>query len=357
LPSTSNDPYPLHPYAMNAPAWYSDAEVAARLDDRLLLGNLAEALIDLSHGRVQQPLRSVLPLYASLHATDRHEPIPLGEDHMPGTATRSQEHGSLFIKPVQWRDHVAVKLISLIPSNSGRGLPGLLSVVVLFSAVDGRPLAILEGNVLTARRTAAVSAIAADRFAKEGQCTLGLLGSGVLARAHARFLARVRTLSDIRVWSPTAEHARACAAEIGGRAVGSAEEAATGADIVCTLTHAREPVLMGRWLKPGAFVAAVGAPRPNWRELDDAVMEHTIVVDQREAASRESGDLILSKAMIYAELGEILAQRVAAPAPGKTVVFKSLGLAVEDAVAASLVLASSQGDTTVANASAPRRID
>lgn len=324
------------------PPWYSDAEVAERLEDRHLLRDLTEALIDLSSGRVQQPLRSVLPLSGSfLRGPDAGQADPL-PDQVAARAAGAHEHGSLFIKPVQWRDRVAVKLITLIPSNAARGLPGLLSVVVLMDARDGRTLAIMEGNELTARRTAAVSAIAADRFASRGNCVLALIGSGVLARAHARLLAKVRVLGDIRVWSPTPEHARACAEAIGGRAVESAEAAASNADIVCTLTHAREPVLLGRWLKPGAFVAAVGAPRPTWRELDDEVMRHPIVVDQREAAMSESGDLILSRAGIHAELGEVLSGQVPAPAPGQTVVFKSLGLALEDAVAASLVLAPTE---------------
>jgi thiomorpholine-carboxylate dehydrogenase len=323
---------------ISRPPWYSDAEVAASLNDQQLLRDLTEALIELSSGRVQQPLRSVLPLSNFfLQGLDAGETGAM-RDRVVTKAASAQEHGSLFIKPVQWRDRVAVKLVTLIPSNAAVGLPGLLSLVVLMDARDGRTLAIMEGNELTARRTAAVSAIAADRFASRDRCVLGLIGSGVLARAHARLLARVRELSDIRVWSPTPEHARACAEAIGGRAVESAEAAASNADIVCTLTHAREPVLFGRWLKPGAFVAAVGAPRPTWRELDDEVMRHPIVVDQREAAMNESGDLILSRARIHAELGEVLAGKVAAPARGQTVVFKSLGLALEDAVAATLVL-------------------
>ena len=330
------------------PQWYSDADVAARLDDRILREELSAALVELSCGKVHQPLRSLLPL-AALCDPDRQSQAsavgappggapPVGAPPGGPANGAPPEHGALFIKPVQWRQLVAVKLISLIPSNASRGLPGLLSVVVLIDALDGQTLAIMEGNVLTARRTAAATAIAADLFAKTGKCTLALIGSGVLARAHARALAQVRDLCCVRVWSPTPEHAHACATDVGGRAVGSAEEAVRDADIVCTVTHAQQPVLFGRWLKRGAFVAAVGAPRPTWRELDDEVMRHPIVVDQREAAMREAGDLILSGADIHAELGEVLAGTVAPPQPGETVVFKSLGLAVEDAVAASVVL-------------------
>jgi thiomorpholine-carboxylate dehydrogenase len=164
-----------------------------------------------------------------------------------------------------------------------------------------------------------------------------MLGSGVLARSHAQMLRAVREVSEIRVWSPTTANAQQCAREIGGVACASAEQAVSGADIVCTVTNASEPVLQGAWLKPGAFVAAVGAPRPTWRELDDAAMNNWVVADQREAAEKESGDVMLSGATVAAEIGEILCGRVAPPPAGTTIVFKSLGQAVEDTVAARLV--------------------
>jgi thiomorpholine-carboxylate dehydrogenase len=110
-----------------------------------------------------------------------------------------------------------------------------------------------------------------------------------------------------------------------------------GADIVCTVTNASEPVLRGAWLKPGAFVAAVGAPRPTWRELDDEAMRNVVIADSYEAAREESGDVILSGAEVSAEIGEILAGTRPRPAAGTTIIFKTLGQAVEDAVAARLV--------------------
>ena len=117
----------------------------------------------------------------------------------------------------------------------------------------------------------------------------------------------------------------------------TAEQAARGADIGCTVTNASEPVLKGAWLKPGALVCAVGAPRPTWRELDDDAMRNVLVADSREAARSEAGDVILSGASVYAELGEILAGTRPRPPAGATVIFKALGQAVEDAVAARLV--------------------
>jgi ornithine cyclodeaminase/alanine dehydrogenase-like protein (mu-crystallin family) len=119
---------------------------------------------------------------------------------------------------------------------------------------------------------------------------------------------------------------------------GSAEEAVRGADVVVTATAALAPVLEGAWLKPGAHVNAVGAPRPTWRELDNDVMANPLIVDSREAVLKESGDVILSKAAIFAEIGEIFAGMK--PAPTGTTVFKSVGIAAEDIAAARLVAAA-----------------
>src|SRR5690606_31910745 len=138
-----------------------------------------------------------------------------------------------------------------------------------------------------------------------GPKVVAMLGSGALARTHALALRAVRPVSELRIWSPNAANAARCAEEAKGITSQNAETAVRGADIVCTVTTASEPVLKGGWLKPGALVCAVGAPRPTWRELDDEAMRNTIVADSCEAAGQESGDVILSGAAVYAELGEI----------------------------------------------------
>jgi ornithine cyclodeaminase/alanine dehydrogenase-like protein (mu-crystallin family) len=121
-----------------------------------------------------------------------------------------------------------------------------------------------------------------------------------------------------------------------------AEAAVRGADVIVTATNAREPVLRGVWLKPGSHVNGVGSPRPNWREIDDEAMTASIlIVDSREAVLKESGDVILSKALIYAEAGEIFAGTKRIP-PGKTTVFRSVGIAVEDIATAKLVYEASR---------------
>jgi ornithine cyclodeaminase/alanine dehydrogenase-like protein (mu-crystallin family) len=186
-------------------------------------------------------------------------------------------------------------------------------------------------------RTAAVSAAVTKHVAAPDARVLALLGSGVQAHAHLQALARVRRFDEVRVSSRTAEHARRFAATHGATAM-DAEDAVRGADVVVTATAALTPVLEGAWLKPGAHVNAVGAPRPTWRELDDDAMAHTLIVDSREAVLKESGDVILSKAEIFAEAGEIFAGRKRAPAG--TTVFKSVGIAAEDIAAARLVHAA-----------------
>ena len=291
--------------------YLDDAAVRRLLRLDALLGGVRQALIDLSAGRVVQPLRSVME-------------IP-------------QAQGLLFMKPALTRDALATKLITLMPGNAARGLPTLLATIVLMDPVTGRTLAVMDGTWITALRTAAVSAVAVEALTAPGPKVVALLGSGALARTHALALRAVRDIAEIRVWSRNPENVARCSQEIDGIKSRSAEQAVHGADIVCTLTNASEPILRGAWLKRGAFVAAIGAPRPTWRELDDAAMRNALVVDSREAARSESGDVILSGAEPQAEIGEILAGSRPAPARGETVVFKALGQAVEDAVAARLV--------------------
>jgi ornithine cyclodeaminase len=290
---------------------FDDAAVRRllRLDE--LLPGMRRALIDLSAGRVVQPLRTVMDL-------------PDGQ-------------GFLMLKPALTRDALVTKLITLLHGNAARGLPTMLATLVLMDPATGQTLAVIDATWLTALRTAAVSAVAADALTPPGAKIVAMLGSGALARSHALALRAVRAVTEIRVWSRNPANVARCAQDIGGLACMSAEQAVRGADIVCTVTNASEPVLKGAWLKPGAFVAAIGAPRPTWRELDDEAMHNVVVADCRESAEKESGDVMRSGAKVYAELGEILAGTKPAPARGATVVFKSLGQAVEDAVAARLV--------------------
>jgi thiomorpholine-carboxylate dehydrogenase len=275
-----------------------------------LIPVMEKALIDFSAGRVTQPVRQMLE-------------IP--------------DHGGLFAPmPVIMDDVIGVNALTYYPGNAGRGLPTHHAQILLFSAATGEPLAAIDGRLITEMRTAAVSALATRMLAAPGATVLAIIGSGAQARSHFQALSLVRRFAETRVWSPTEAHARRFADAIGGRAVAGPEDAVTDADVIVTATAATRPVLHGDWLKPGAHVNAVGAPRPAWRELDDRAMANVVVVDSRAAATQESGDVILSKAVIAAELGEVLVNQMVVNRD-RTTVFKSVGLAVEDIAAARLV--------------------
>jgi thiomorpholine-carboxylate dehydrogenase len=210
-----------------------------------------------------------------------------------------------------------------------------MATIFLVDPQTGTPLAIMDGRLITEMRTAAVSAAATKLLASADAKILAILGSGVQARSHVEALQLVRPFEEIRVWSPTKEHAERFAREFGATAT-SADDAVRGADVVVTTTNSKTPVVKGSWLKPGSHVNAIGACRPDWRELDDEAMSNVVFVDSREGAMKESGDVILSGAKIYAELGAALAGKLPSRANERTI-FKSLGMAVEDIAAAKLV--------------------
>jgi thiomorpholine-carboxylate dehydrogenase len=230
---------------------------------------------------------------------------------------------------------MGAKLVSFYPGNEGKGTPTHHAMILLFRPDTGEPLAVLDGRLITEMRTAAVSAAVTKYLAAPDAHVLALVGSGVQAHAHLQALSRVRQFDEIRVWSRTAAHAERFAEQHNAIAVPIAD-AVRGADVIVTATNALQPIVQGDWLEPGAHVNAVGSPRPNWRELDDRAMANILVVDSREAVLKESGDVILSGAEIYAEAGEIFAGTKAAPL-SETTVFKSVGLAIEDIATAKLI--------------------
>jgi ornithine cyclodeaminase/alanine dehydrogenase-like protein (mu-crystallin family) len=209
-------------------------------------------------------------------------------------------------------------------------------MILLFRPETGEPLATMDGRLITEMRTAAVSAVATQLLARRETRVLALLGSGVQARSHLEALRLVREFREVRVWSP--RNARGFAERSGVRAAASAEEAVRGADVVVVATTSMTPVLAGKWLSPGTHVNAVGAARPTWRELDDDTLAHArIYVESREAASRESGDVIAA-GRIFAEIGEVVAGTQSGRASEDEItLFKSVGVAIEDIAAADLV--------------------
>ncbi len=247
----------------------------------------------------------------------------------------------LFVNEEQVRNHLqmtdlipamekahglGLKAVTFYPSNAERGIPTHMATIFLVDPETGAPLAIMDGRLITEMRTAAVSAAATKLLARRDAKILAILGSGVQAHSHIEALRVVRKFKEIRVWSPTREHGERFAKEIGATAM-SSEEAVRGADVVVTATNSKTPVLKGVWLKPGCHINAVGACRPDWRELDDEAMANVVFVDSREGAMKESGDVILSRAKIYAELGEALSGKVPSRA-NETTIFKSLGLSI-----------------------------
>jgi thiomorpholine-carboxylate dehydrogenase len=291
------------------PLFLNEEQVRKHLRMADLIPAMEKALIEFSAGKVTQPVRSVIKI----------DP--------PG--------GFLGLMPALTPKGLGLKAVTFYPSNAERGIPTHMATIFLVDPETGVPLAIMDGRLITEMRTAAVSAAATKLLVSRDAKVLAILGSGVQARSHAEALRLVRNFDEIRVWGPTREHAERFANEIGAKSM-SAEEAVRGADVVVTATNSKTPVLKGSWLKSGCHVNAIGACRPDWRELDDEAMSNVVFVDSRDGALKESGDAILSGAKIYAELGEALAGKIPSRA-SETTIFKSLGMAVEDIAAAMLV--------------------
>jgi thiomorpholine-carboxylate dehydrogenase len=272
---------------------------------------MEKALIDFSAGKVTQPVRSVITV---------------------------DPPGGFFGMMPALSDGLGLKIVTFYPSNAERGIPTHMATIFLVDPETGTPLAVMDGRLITEMRTAAVSAVATKLLAAPDSKILAILGSGVQAHSHVEALRLVRQFEEIRVWSSTPKHAERFAEEVGATSM-SAESAVRGSDVIITATSSQTPVLQGSWLKHGSHVNAIGACRPDWRELDDEAMTNVVFVDSRDGAMKESGDVILSGVKIYAELGEVFAGKVASRA-NETTIFKSLGMAVEDIAAAMLVYRS-----------------
>lgn len=295
--------------------FFDEQQVRKHLRMADLIPAMEKALGEFSGGKVIQPVRQVIPV----------DP--------PG--------GFFGMMPARTPDGLGIKLVTFYPPNAARGIPTHMATISLFDPDTGAPLVVMDGRLITEMRTAAVSAAATRLLAPRETNVLAILGSGVQARSHIEALRLVRPFKEIRVWSPNKTHAEQFAREFGAIPM-TAEEAVRGADVVVTATSSKEAVLHGSWLKAGCHVNAVGACRPDWRELDDEAMRNSVVlVDSREAAAKESGDVILSRAEIYVEIGEVFAGKVP-PRADETTIFKSLGLAVEDIAAALLVYRASE---------------
>jgi ornithine cyclodeaminase/alanine dehydrogenase-like protein (mu-crystallin family) len=247
---------------------------------------------------------------------------------------------------------IGLKVITVFPGNEGTPYDAHQGAVMLFEPEHGSLQAIMDATEITAIRTAAVSGVATQLLAREDAGDLAILGSGVQARTHLEAMLEARAIHRIRVWSRNTMNALRFANQEASRhgyaieVCDSAEKAVSGANIICTTTSSREPVLKGEWVAPGAHINAVGSSTPTAREVDTAAMLHArLFVDRRESALSEAGDFIIPKQEgaigdehIQAEIGEILLGKAAGrSSPAEITLFKSLGLAVEDAAAARYI--------------------
>ena len=294
-----------------------------------LVSAMEAALARFSAGEVLQPVRSVLmvgPTKAYFGLMPAYVPTP----------------GSL-----------GAKLVTVFADNPSKNLPSHLATILLLDPETGSLQALMDGRYITEARTAAVSAVSARFLAKADASTMAIIGTGVQARSHLEAFAHVRQLKDVRVWSPKAASRDRFVSDLSGpvtasiRATATAEEAVRGADLIVLVTSSATPVIKDEWVGAGAHVVSVGACRPEQREMDPALVARArLYVDSRAAALVESGDVVMGIAdgvfaasHIRGELGEVVLGRVNGRQSDHDVtIFKSLGMAVEDVVAADLVL-------------------
>ncbi len=311
----------------------SAADVAAALPMAEAIGGMKYAFAQLSTGRADVPLRAHLEVGSS---------------------------GTTLVMPAYLidSDDLAIKIVSVFPQNPQLALPTIHAIVLAIDTATGKPVALLEGGALTAIRTGAVSGAATDLLARPDAAVAAIIGSGVQARTQLEAICTVRHIEEVRVYSLNPAQAEQFVQELAGKGpipssisiMKDANEAVQGADIVCTATTSSTPVFDGSQLKPGVHVNGVGSFMPTMQEIDALTIQRSlVVVDSRAAALAEAGDLIIplensdiNHDHIVAELGEV----IVGIHPGRTdaaqiTFFKSVGVAVQDAAAASIAISNS----------------
>lgn len=303
----------------------SQAEIADILSMADCIRLMRDAFEALAKGDVVLPLRPIMKL------PDRRGVLAM----MPGYVADPET--------------IAAKVITFLPDNLDTPHDAHQGAVLLFDPKHGKLIGLLDASEITAIRTAAASAVATDLLARPDGDVLAILGSGVQARRHLEAMREVRTIRHVRLWSRTPEHAQRFAHREAQRfmmkisVTDTAEEAVEGADIVCTTTTSREPVLSGHWTSEGTHINAVGSCAPTARELDtEAVVKSRMFVDWRESTLAESGDFLIPKqegavddSHIVGEIGEVLLGKVGGRTTNSEItLFKSLGIAIQDAVVA-----------------------
>jgi len=303
----------------------------------------------------ERDVRAVLPMGDLIAAMETAlERFSAGAARQPlRTVVEAGGHGFYGVMPAYLEGPPALgtKLVSVYHGNAARGLPSHLATIVLHDPDTGALLAVMDGRYITEARTAAVSAASVKHLARPDSHVLAILGGGVQARSHAEAIAHVGTFDDIRIWSRTPERAAALADELapahGARvsAVPTARDAAAGADVIALVTASREPVLRRTDVRAGAHICAVGACRPDQREMDTALVTAArVFVDSRVGGLAEAGDIVIpikegafDESHIAGELGDVFGRRTEGRrGPDEITIFKSLGMAVEDVAAARL---------------------
>lgn len=270
------------------------------------------------------------------------------------TIPRSDEPDATLLLMPAWQSgrHVGIKIVTVTPGNADRSLPAVMGIYLLNDWQTGAPLALIDGPMLTLRRTAAASALGASYLAREGAERLLMVGTGALAPHLIEAHAAVRPIRRVQVWGRTAAKAEAVADSVrrDGLEVEVAEDleaAVRGADVISCATLSREPLVRGEWLQPGVHVDLVGAFTPEMRETDDeAIRRARVFVDTRAGATKEGGDIVQpleSGALEARDIAGDLFELTRGERPGRggdaeITLFKSVGTALEDLVAAQLVV-------------------
>ena len=307
----------------------TEPQVKSLLPMSALVSAMEAAVARFSAGEVLQPMRNVLMVGPT---RGYYGVMPAFISHPPTLGT---------------------KIVTVFNENHQRGLPSHLATILVMDPETGALQAIMDGRFITEARTAAVSAVSARYLARADASTLAIIGSGVQARSHLEAFAEVRPLARVRIWSPRASSRERFVGDMQGRvsarleAAPSAEEAVSGADMVVLVTSSATPVVEDAWIAPGTHVVSVGACRPDHREMAPALVARArLFVDSRAGALVESGDIVQGIAEgrfdaghLAGELGELVLGRVTGRRTADEItIFKSLGMAVEDVVAADLVL-------------------
>ncbi len=308
-------------------------------------------------------VRAAAPMPQLLDAVEAaYRDVATGRDRSPIRKRIPMGGGDLVLMPGvrEGGAGASVKLVTVMPGNAARGLPTIHALVAWFDAVTGEPLAVLDGATVTAMRTGAASGVGARLLSRPDARILALFGVGAQAAWQVRAVMAARQISEVRVYARTPARREAFAAEMAQelgpgvvvRASRSAEEAVSGADIVCCATTSSRPIFSADWIAPGTHVNAVGSFRLDMVELPPELFGRAalVAVDSREAALEEAGELVaaiqagLIAADGFTEIGEIGPDWAAGRDPAAITIFKSVGLAIQDVAAAELVMANLPAD-------------